>query len=161
MQLRALPHCHADMVEDVHELLDICLREASAEVASRRGIRDGPRTECAQERDVVASQLDVIQHLATAEQVVRDVENVVGLAVGPVTIQDLQPAIDGARQTDRVRELMDDTDAAAGDRLDALARFVARPICGELRPLEAGPSTTVKRAEPRSDFSLSSRNPYG
>ena len=78
-----------------------------------------------------------------------------------MAIQDLQLAIDGTGQTDSVRELMHDADAAAGDRLDALARFVARPICGELRPLEAGPSTTVKRAEPRSDFSLSSRNPYG
>ncbi|MEZ4228406.1 MAG: hypothetical protein R3B89_04520 [Polyangiaceae bacterium] len=83
----------------------------------------------------------------------------VGLAVGPVTIQDLQPAIDGVRQTDRVRKLMHDTDATAGDRLDALARFVARPICGELRPLEAGPSTTVKRAKPSCNFLLSPRNP--
>ena len=159
--MRSLPHCHADTIHDVHELLDVCLREAAAEVASRRGVRDGPRPECAEERDVVASQLDVIQHLAAAQQVVRDVENMVGLAVGPVAIQDLQLAIDGTGQTDSVRELMHDADAAAGDRLDALARFVARPICGELRPLEAGPSTTVKRAEPRSDFSLSSRNPYG
>jgi hypothetical protein len=78
-----------------------------------------------------------------------------------VATEDLQLAIEGTGQTDSVRELMDDSDAAAVDCLDPLARIVAWSIPGELRPPKARPSATVKRAEPRSDFSLSSRNPYG
>ncbi|MCA9642762.1 MAG: hypothetical protein KC492_18825 [Myxococcales bacterium] len=49
------------------------------------------------------------------------------MAVGPGAIQDLRPAIDASRQTDRVHELMDDTDAPARGRLNALARFAADP----------------------------------
>lgn len=67
----------------------ICFEpEAPAKITGGGRVRDRARTERLEERDVVAPYLDVIEHAAAAQRVVRDVQDVIGLAVRTTSLQD-------------------------------------------------------------------------
>src|SRR4051812_39921472 len=56
---------------------------------------------------VVAAEFDVLEAGAVAEGVVGDVEDVVGLVVGQVDLQEVEPLVDGPGQAEAVGEHVD------------------------------------------------------
>ena len=60
-----------------------------------------------EEHPVASAQLDVVQALPAAQNVVGDVQNMVRLEVRPVHLQQLQRRVDLARQVDRGDQLGD------------------------------------------------------
>jgi len=72
-----LPDSDADIVDSVRQPLDVRGPEAPAEVSGGGRIRDGSGAERIEKGDVIAAQLDVIEHQPTTQRVVRDVENMI------------------------------------------------------------------------------------
>jgi len=127
-----LPYADANVVQDVHQRLDILLAEATAEVAGGRGVGDRARAERIEKRDIVATDLDVIEHMSAAHDVVGDVEHRVGFAVRPPALKDRQAGVERTNQPAPVCKLVHGTNAAAGDRLDAVGDFVTNGLGSKL-----------------------------
>ena len=98
---------------------------AAAEVACRRRIRDTSSTEHVHVVHVVAQQLEVVQALATRERVEGDVEHVIGFFVRSMESKKLHSAIDLPVETDRLRHLVHQADAARGDRSHTRSDLIA------------------------------------
>src|ERR1700682_2513086 len=60
-------------------------------------------------------QLDVVEADAIAQGVVGEVQDVVGLMVGGVEFEEMEPLVDGLGETEFPHEQLDGADAAAGD----------------------------------------------
>ncbi len=75
-------------------------REAAAEVAGGGGVGDAARAEGIEEGVVVAAEFDVLEAGAVAQRVVGDVEDVVGLVIGEMDLEQVQALVDGLGQAD-------------------------------------------------------------
>ena len=89
--------------------------EAAAEVAGGGGVGDAVGAEGVEEGLVVAAQFDVLEAGAVAQGVVGDVEDVVGLVVGQVELEQVESLVDGLGQAEFADQELDGADAAAGD----------------------------------------------
>src|SRR5512135_1198012 len=69
-----------------------------------------------EEDGVVTPQFDVVEAGAVAQRVVGEVQDVVGLVVGEVELQQMEPLVDGLGQAELPHEQLDGADAAADDR---------------------------------------------
>ena len=65
-----LPHADANVVDDVHQQIDVLDVEPAAEVTRGRRVGNRACTERVEERCVVASDLDVVEHEPAAHRVV-------------------------------------------------------------------------------------------
>ena len=110
-----MPDLEPGLIEDILEGLDVVGGEAAAEVAGGGGVGDAVGPEGVEEDEVVASQLDVVEAGAVAEGVVGEVQDVVGLVVGEVELEQVEPLVDGLGQSELADHQMDGADAAAGD----------------------------------------------
>ena len=79
------------------------------------GIGDASRTQGIEEGLVVAAQFDVLKAGAVAQSVVGDVEDVVGLVIGQMDLEQVQMAVDGLGQAEFLSEQVDGADATASD----------------------------------------------
>ncbi len=113
------------------------IAEASTKVAGGGGVGDTASAERVEEGLVVAAQLDVLQTGTFAQGVVGNVEDVIGLVVGQMDLEQNQPAVNGLGKPEPLREGMNGTDAAVGDAAIALADLVMDVAGGEHRPLAA------------------------
>ena len=78
-----------------------------------------------EEHSVIAPQLDVVERVAPAEDVVCDIQHVVGLIIGLMDLEHRDRRVDACRQPDLLHQTMDGANAAAGDGLRLLREFVA------------------------------------
>jgi len=106
--------------------------ESPTEVARRGGIRDRARAEGIEESLILAAHLDIIEHRAAADEIVGDVENRVGFAIGMSALQDWQSRVQRRHQSNLPGELMNGADPAVRDGLDTLRCFVPNCASGEL-----------------------------
>ena len=109
-----LPDLESGLIEDVLEGLDVVGREASAEVAGGGGVGDAVGAEGVEEDEVVAPQFDVVEAGAVAEGVVGEVEDVVGLVIGEVELEQVESFVDGLGEAELLDQELDGADAAAG-----------------------------------------------
>src|SRR5512143_1194186 len=98
--------------------------EPTTEITRGRRIWDGPGTERVEEGGIVAAQFDVVKHESAAHRVVRDVEDVVRLAIRAPPLQDRQPRVESFHESDFVRELMHCANSATRNRVVALCQLV-------------------------------------
>ena len=75
--------------------IDVRPCEAAAEVARRGGIGNAPGAQGIEIGLVVAEQFQMFQARAAGQQVVGDVQHVVGLVVGQMDLQQAEAAVDG------------------------------------------------------------------
>ena len=75
-------------------------REAAAEVAGGGGIGDAACAQGVEEDLVVAAQFEVLQAGAVAQGVVGEVEDVVGLVIGQMDLEQVQAVVDGVDQAE-------------------------------------------------------------
>ena len=69
-------------------------------------------------------QLEMFEAAAAGEEVEGDVEDVVGLEIGEVALQEVEGVVDGGDQPGAPGDQQQGADAAGGEALDALPQFV-------------------------------------
>ena len=139
------------LIEDVLEGLDVVGGEAAAEVAGGGGVGDAVGAEGVEEDDVVASQFDVVEAGAVAQGVVGEVQDVVGLVVGEVELEQVESLVDGLGEAELADEQLDGADAAAGDGPGLGGGLVVDVGGGEDR---LGRGCGDGSVEPAADFAL-------
>src|SRR5208283_1003553 len=101
--------------------------------AGSRWIRDAAGAQGVQIILVIATKLEILQTGAAAEGVVADVEHMVRVLVGNMDLQQLQPLVERFDQTETLRQQVDGSNAATGDRADLCRYFVMNIARRELR----------------------------
>ena len=109
------PDLASGLVDGILESIHVVLSESSAEVVSGGGIGDAACPESIEEGFIVATQFDVLKAGAVAQCVVGDVEDVIGLVIGQMDFQELEPLVDGLWQAELVCEHVEGADAAVSD----------------------------------------------
>src|ERR1019366_4031786 len=117
-----LPEFHACVIENVLEEVDFVGVETSAIIASGGGIRKALGTEGVEKGGIVAAQLDVLEARAVAESVVGD-EDVIGIGIRQVQLEDVQPSIDRLDQSDVLGQFVEQGNATEGGAIDAVVEF--------------------------------------
>ena len=146
-----LPELDPRLIEDVLEGLDVLGREATAEVAGGGGVGDAVGAEGVEEDDIIASQFDVVEAGAVAEGVVGEVQDVVGLVIGEVELEQVEPLVDGLGEPEFADQELDGADAAAGDGAGLGGDLVVDVRGGEDR---LGRGCGDRAVEPSADFPL-------
>jgi hypothetical protein len=123
----ATPHAGAHLVDRVHQAPHRRLVEAPEIVAGRGGVRNRSCPERVEERGIVTSELDVFQHLAAAEQIERDVEDVIGISIRPRGLQNAGVVVDRRRQAYTADEPQDCANPVARNRARPLSQLVRNP----------------------------------
>ena len=98
--------------------------ETSAEVAGGGRIGDAFGPQGVEERLLLAELVQVLQALVAGQEVVGDVEHVVGLVVGQVDLEQVELAVDALHESAALGQEVDGSDAAAGDAAIASGKFV-------------------------------------
>ena len=127
------PDGGSHVIDDVHQPPDRSLVEPPTVVAGRCRIWNRARIQSVEEGCIVAAHFDVVEHPSTAQQVVGDVQNVIGVVVRLRLLDHAQLLVDLLRQPRRPHEMMNRPNAAARNRLRALGDLIARPLPRELR----------------------------
>ena len=107
-----LPNPNPAAIDPRHQALDIVARETSTEIPGRGRVRDALGAESGQIDLVLAESLEVLEAVAASEHVERDVQDVIGLVVRQVELQQVQAPIDFIDQADPSRQLQHQADAA-------------------------------------------------
>ena len=84
-------------------------REASAEIACGGGIGDALGTEGIEEVDIVAAQFDVLQTIAATEGIEGDVEDMIGVGIGQMDLENAKARVDGLDQTEVTGQLVEES----------------------------------------------------
>ena len=140
----ASPQPRPHRVEAFHQLHNIRLGEAPREVSRRRRARDQLRSQGVHIGHVVAKRVDVLQPHAPAQQIVRDIQHMVGLEVGQVPLQQLQTPVDLAGQPQLRHQPPDHADAPEAHRVDPRPDLVADPARTEHRARPAAPPPRLR-----------------
>jgi hypothetical protein len=125
------PDAQADVVDGVLQLTDRRLTEAAAEVASGGGVGEAAGAEGVEEDLVLAAEFEVLQAGAVGQGVVGEGQDVVGLVVGEVELQQVQVAVDGVDEADLTGQGMNGADAAAADAAGPVGDLVVDVRGGE------------------------------
>ena len=112
------------LVDGVHQGQDVGLGEAAAEVARGGGVGDALGAEGVEVDLVVAAQLEVLEAAAAGEDVEGDVQDVVGLVIGEVPLEEVEVVVDVGDQAGPLGQQEHGADAAGGEALDALGELV-------------------------------------
>ena len=146
-----LPDLEPGLIEDILEGLDVVSSEAAAEVARGGGVGDAVGAQGVQEDDVVAPQFDIVEAGPVAQRVVGEVQDMVGLMVGEVELEQMESLIDGRIEAELADQELNGADAAAGDGSNFNRGFVLDVAGGDDRLERGGGDRTI---EPASDFAL-------
>ena len=118
-----LPEFHPSVIEDVLQTIDLFGAETSAIIAGGSGIGSALGAESVEKRGVVAAQLHVLETSAVTQGVDGEVEDMIGIVIREVYLQDVQTSIDGVNQADVLGEFVESGDAAEGRAIDAVVEF--------------------------------------
>src|SRR5262249_19036987 len=127
--LRPDPQSRA--IEGVHEVQDVALGEAAAEVPRRGGVGGAEGAQGIEVDLVVAPQFEVFDARATGQEIEGDVQDVVGFVVGQVSLEDVEAGVDVTDQSSALRHQEHGADAASGEALDAVGQFVVDVAGGD------------------------------
>jgi len=127
------PDADPDLVDAVLQLAEGGLVEAAAEVAGRGRVGDPLGAQGVEEDLVGAAELEVLQAGAVAQGVVPQGEDVVGLVVGEVELEEVQAAVDGVDEADLAGEGVEGADTAAAEAAGAVSDLVVDGAGGEHR----------------------------
>ena len=127
------PDGFADFVENVDEVGNVVGLEASAEVAGSGGIGNALSANGVEKSFVIAAKFDVLEAIAIAKNIVREVEYVVRFMIGEMELEQMKPGVNCVDQADALGEQMKCADAAMRDGLDASAELVMDIASGEGR----------------------------
>ena len=119
-----LPDFHASFVEDFLQGTDRVGIKPSAEVASSSRVRNPHRVKCIEISFIVAAILEMFQAGTARQNVVGDIENVIGLGVRQVKFQQRDAAIDLPGKFESIDHLMNQSDSTARNGLLSLCDFV-------------------------------------
>ena len=122
-------------VEDLLQAEDVARVETTAEVARRGGVGDAPGSQGIQVGLVATQQLQVLQTRPPGQQVVGDVEHVVGLVVGQMELQQAEALVDGLVEPELAYQEVDRSDAAMSRGAGAIAELVMDVGGGHDRPV--------------------------
>jgi hypothetical protein len=125
------PHTHTRLIDEVDQGEDAAAREAAAEVACGGGVGDTASAQGVEEVHIVAAEVQVLQAGAAAHGVVGDSENVIGVVIGQVDLEEAELLVEGFVQAPVFNEPMDRPEAAAGDSAGALGNLVMDIAGGE------------------------------
>ena len=128
------------------KLADGGLIEAAAEVAGGGRVGDAAGAQGVEEDFVVAAQFEVLQAGAVAQGVVGEVEDVVGLVVGQVDLEQVQAVVDGVDEAELAGQGVDGADAAVADAAGAVGDLVVDVAGGEHRLAAAAQVGLVEAA---------------
>ena len=145
------PEFEPSLIEDVLEGFDVVGGEAAAEVARGGGVGDAVGAQGVEEDEVVASLFDVVEAGAVAQGIVGEVEDVVGLVVGEVELEQVEPLVNGFREAEVADQQLNPADAAARNRASLGGDLVLDVVRGDDR-IRRGRGD--RAAEPAADFRL-------
>src|ERR1700751_6058345 len=100
-------------IEHVHQGINVCSPEAPQKIASGGGIGD---TLCAQDIEVgfvVAEQFQVIDGFVSDQEVVCQIEDMVGFKIGHVSFEQMQVVVDRLGQTELLDQQKKGSQASA------------------------------------------------
>jgi hypothetical protein len=119
------------VVDEVQQGVDADAVEATTEVAGRGGIGNTPRSEGVEEVLVLASQFQVLQTGAVAQGVVGDREDMVGLVIGQMDLEEMEALVNAVDESEPTGEEMKGAEAAVSDTPRAVADLVVQVAGGE------------------------------
>ena len=131
----AAPHLQPGAVDRLLQGDDRGWVKAPAEVPGGRRVRQALDPQAIEEHLVAAARLDVLQALPPAQGVVGDVQDVIGLVVGLVQLEQVERAVDLLGQVELADQLGDHADPAVRGGLRA-----RRELIGDIRPPEHRPA---------------------
>ena len=126
-----LPDLHTLLVDDAREGVDVGGGEAAQEVAGGGRVGNALGAEGVEVGFVVAEQFEVLQALAAGQEVVGDVEDVVGLEVRQVTLQQVQVAVDGIGQAQLPDQQVEGAEAAGAQTAGLVADLIVDVVVAE------------------------------
>jgi len=146
-----LPDLHPLLVDDALQRVDVGGAEAAEEVASGGGVGDARDSQGVEVGLVGAESFEVLQARAARQDVVGEVEDVAGLEVRQVALEETQFAVDGVGQAELSHQEMEGAEAAGVQTAGLVADLVvdvgvAEQAAALLRPLP--------RAQPAPDAAL-------
>jgi len=148
------PDLETDGIERLLQRIDLPGRlEPPAEVAGRGRVGNAPGPQGIEVGLVVAEQLQVLNALPAAQEVVGEVQDVIRFVVRQVDLEQVQLPVDGVDQADPSGEQVDRPDAAVGDGPRAVGH-VAVDVAG--RQHGFGPGVELPRAEAFGNAALAS-----
>jgi len=118
------PQFRAHRVDRIHQRRHVGLVEPPAEITGRGRVRDQFRTKRVHVGSVVAQPFDVLEPGATTQYVVA-MFNVIGLVIGQVHLQQLQPLVDLLDQPDPRPQPVHRGDPTEAGRVHVRADLVA------------------------------------
>ena len=131
------PDAQTRLMHGVLQPADRRLVEAAAEVAGGGRVRNAAGAQGVEEDLVVAAEFQVLQTRAVAQGVVGEGQDVVGLVVGEMELEQVQAVVDGVDEADPACQGVQSADAAAADGAGAVGDLVADVGGGEHRPSAA------------------------
>jgi hypothetical protein len=131
----ASPYIKPGLVDRILQIVDRSDRETPTEITGGRRVWDAPRAQRVEEDTVVAPKLDVIERSTAAERVEANVQDMVGLVVGRVDLQQMQPVVDPLGQADLLEQALDRSDPAVRDRPGLVRQLVAYVASREHGPV--------------------------
>ncbi|KIG17455.1 hypothetical protein DB30_03156 [Enhygromyxa salina] len=127
-----MPDFHSRIVDEPSQRADIVGGESPAEVSRRRRGWERPSAQGLKVAAVAAEPVDVIERLPSAQEAVRDIEDVIRLVIGAVLAEQRQPLVKRLSKPERADQVVDRTDAAERDRSDSTRQLVASSASPEL-----------------------------
>jgi hypothetical protein len=73
---------------------------------------------------LVAEAFEILKVLAADQEVVGEVEDMVGLEIGEVAFEEVQLGVDGGRESEALNQLLTDAEPGAGKSLDLVGEIV-------------------------------------
>ena len=99
------------------------LGEAAAEIPGGGGVGDTHGAQGVEINLVVAPQFEMLDFLAAGQDVVGDIQDMVGFVIGQMPLEEMEIAVDIADQPGPASQQVDGTDSASGETLDAVRQF--------------------------------------
>ena len=141
------PDAEPGLVDGVHQVEDVAQAEPAAEVARGGRVRDSLGAQGVEVDLVVAPQLEVLDPGAAGQDVEGDIEDVVGLVIGEVALEEVEVLIDVGDQPGAARDQEHGADAAGGEPLDPIGQFVVDVAGGDHGSFAFGAGPVLDAAE--------------
>ena len=118
------PDAEAGTIEDVHQGLDVGWCEAPAKITFGRGVGNSLGAQGVEIDFVVATQFEMLDPLATGDDIESDVQDMVGFMVGQMTFEKVEIPIDSVDQADPLSQQENRADTAGTEPFDAIGVLV-------------------------------------
>ena len=112
------------LIDGVHQGHDIMLGEAAAEIPGGGGVGDPHGAQGVEIDLVVAPQLEVFDPFAAGQDIVGDVQDMVGFVIRQMPFEEMEIAVDIADQPGPASQQVHGTDATRTEALDTIGQLV-------------------------------------